>query len=46
LIEAELPEEGRVRIVNSGFPVNFDGNPDPIATDLTQLTRALIVVAL
>jgi hypothetical protein len=34
-----------VRIVNGGFPVNFDGSIDPIEPNIIQVTRAVIVGA-
>lgn len=34
-----------IHVVNRGFPVNFDGSPDPIPASEIQLTRALILGA-
>jgi hypothetical protein len=43
LIRAEFDDGRLVHVVNSGFPVNFDGSADPIAVNKIQLTRALMV---
>jgi hypothetical protein len=37
------PEVGQVRVLNGGFPVNFNGDFDPIPSERIQLTRALML---
>jgi S-adenosylhomocysteine hydrolase len=36
-------QNGRAWVLNAGFPVDFDGSPDPIPPRLIQFTRALML---
>lgn len=45
LVARDKESDRRVYIVNRGYPVNFDGSPDPIPPSDIQLTRALMVGA-
>lgn len=39
-----LPHRNKIiRVLNAGFPINFDGSVDPIAPSSIQLTRALML---
>lgn len=43
-IELQLVDR-RVRFLNGGFPVNFDGSDECIPAEQIQITRALMVAA-
>jgi S-adenosylhomocysteine hydrolase len=39
-------QDGKAWILNAGFPVNFDGSPDPIPPEIVQFTRGLMLAGI
>lgn len=39
-------QNGKAWVLNAGFPVDFDGSPDPIPPRLIQFTRALMLAGI
>jgi S-adenosylhomocysteine hydrolase len=39
-------QNGKAWVLNAGFPVNFDGSPDPIPPEVIQFTRGLMLAGI
>jgi S-adenosylhomocysteine hydrolase len=39
-------QNGKAWVLNAGFPIDFDGSPDPIPPEVIQFTRALMLAGI
>jgi adenosylhomocysteinase len=39
-------QNGEAWVLNAGFPIDFDGSPDPIPPEVVQFTRALMLAGI